>query len=324
VDEVSPSSPPSPLEGAKGRGEGALPPPSPPPSARRGRAAAFAALALLAVIWGYSWVAIKVATRDASPLAVAALRSALGAAALLAWLAASRRPLRHPPFGPTFVYGMLQTVGFTIPQTVAVSLGGAGRIAVLAYTMPFWLALLAWPFLGERLGRARWAALVLALAGLWLVVGPLRAGTALPSALGILSGFLWAASAVWMLRTLFRRGYDLLSVAAWQMVWGSAVLAALALVVPTHVRWTGSLVASIAFLAVCGNALGWAVWMFVLSRLPATVAGLGSLATPVVGVLAAAVQLREVPSPAELAGMACIVVALVVNARSGAPAPARR
>ena len=50
--------------------------------------------------------------------------------------------------------------------------------------------------------------------------------------------------------------------------------------------------------------------------MPAGVAGIASLATPVVGVLSAAIQLHEIPPPAELAGMGLIVIALVVNARS--------
>lgn len=287
------------------------------PAPGGGRAGAFAALVLLALVWGYSWVVIKVATRDSSPLALAALRSLMGAAALLAVLALTRRPLRPPPFGPTLVLGFLQTVGFSVPQTVAVSLGGAGRIAVLAYTMPFWIALLAWAFLGERPTRARLAALALAAVGLSLVVGPLGGRSALSGLLGVASGLFWAASSVWAIRTLLGRGYDLLSVTAWQMVWGSAVLAGLALAFPGHVRWTPTLVAALAFLGLGGTALGWALWTFVLSRMPATVAGLGSLATPVVGVVSAAVQLGELPSRAELAGMGCIVIALLVNARAG-------
>jgi drug/metabolite transporter (DMT)-like permease len=101
------------------------------------------------------------------------------------------------------------------------------------------------------------------------------------------------------------------------MVWGTAVLVALTLAVPGEVRATPSLVASVVFLGMGGTALGWALWTFVLTRLPASVAGIGSLATPVVGVAAAALQLGELPSGGELAGMACIVVALVVNARAG-------
>lgn len=290
----------------------------------RGRAGAFAALALLALVWGYSWVALKISTRDASPLAIAALRNGLGAIALLAFLAATRRSLRPPPFVPTLVYGILQTVGFTIPQTVAVSLGAAGRIAVLAYTMPFWLALLAWPLLGERLTRARWAALALAGIGLFLVVGPLEARSALSGLLGVTAGLLWAASAVWFVRAFLVRGYDLLSVTTWQMVWGSLVLVALAVAFPGRIHVTPSLVASIAFLGIVATAIGWALWTLVLSRLPASVAGLGSLATPVVGVALSAAQLGEVPPRAELVGMVCIVVALVVNGRAGRVPAARR
>jgi drug/metabolite transporter (DMT)-like permease len=285
-------------------------------STPHGRARAFLALALLALVWGYSWIPVKIATYDASPLALAALRSGVGALALLAFLAATRRPLRPPPFGPTLVLGLLQTVGFTIPQTVAVSLGGAGRIAVLAYTMPLWLALLAWAFLGERPNRTRLAALALAAVGLALVVGPLGTRSATAGLLGVLSGLLWAASAVWALRALLSRGYDLLSVTTWQMVWGSAVLVALALALPGEVRWTPSLVASVAFLGVVGSAGGWALWTYILTLLPASAAGIGSLATPVVGAVAAAVQLGEIPTRIELVGMACIVVALGVNARA--------
>jgi drug/metabolite transporter (DMT)-like permease len=69
-----------------------------------------------------------------------------------------------------------------------------------------------------------------------------------------------------------------------------------------------------AFMSIGGAALGWFLWMFILSRLPAGVAGIASLATPVVGVLAAAIQLHEIPSRGELTGMALIIVALVINA----------
>lgn len=288
------------------------------PARGRGRVKAFAALGLLALVWGYSWVVLRVATRDAPPVAVAALRAVAGSAVLLAFLTARRRPLRPPPLGPTFVFGLLQTVGFTVPQTMAVSLGGAGRTVVLAYTMPFWLALLSRPFLGERIGRARWGALALAAPGLLLVVGPLQGRSALASVLAVASGLFWAASSVWFVRVHFSRGHDTLSVTAWQMAWGGLVLAAIAFAFPGPVRVTPSLAASMVFLALGTNALGWALWTFVLSRLPAMAAGLGSLATPVVGVALAAAQLGEVPSRSELLGMACIGLALLVNARAGA------
>ncbi len=285
---------------------------------RSAAAQAWIALAVLALFWGESWVAIKVATRDASPLWVAALRSGLGAAALLAFLAVTGRTLRPTPLGPTLVYGLLQTTGFTLLQSIAVSMAGAGKVAVLAYTMPFWLVLLARVFLGERVGPGRWLALALALGGLGLVVWPLRAGALAADALGVGAGLVWAASAVWAVRIRRAAGHDLLSLTAWQMVWGALALLAVAVAVPGHVRWTSSFVGAIAFLAVGATALGWALWLFLLSRLPAGVAGIASLATPVMGVALAAAQLGEIPGAPELAGIACIVVALAVNARTAA------
>ena len=288
-------------------------------SGRRARLEAWLALAALALIWGYSWVAMKVATRDGSPLLVAALRVVVGAVALLVYLPLSGRSLRPTPFVPTLVYGLLQTAGFTLLATVAVSMGGVGKTAILAYTMPFWLALLAWRFLGERIRGATWAAFGLAAVGLGLVVTPLGASTR-ANALAVAAGVVWAASAAWVVRALARERQDLLALTAWQMVWGALALVAVAALVPVHVRWTPSFVWSVAFLGIVASALAWSLWLLVLSRLPAGVAGLGSLTVPVVGLGLAAAQLGELPSGRELAGMACIVAALALQGLAKATA----
>jgi drug/metabolite transporter (DMT)-like permease len=273
----------------------------------------YLALVLLALVWGYTWVAIKIATYGASPYVVAGGRLAIATAILFAILGLTRRSLKPPPLGPTIVLGLLQTTGWTLLQTLAVALAGAGKSAVLGYTMPFWTALLAWPFLGERIAGLRWLALAVAAAGLALVVAPLDPRTFLSDGLAVAAGISWAASAVYA--KYFRKRYDvqLLSLTAWQLLCGTLPLIVLMLVFPTHIRWTSSFLASMAFISVGGGALGWFLWMFILSRLPAGVAGIASLATPVVGVLSAAIQLHEIPSRTELAGMALILVALVLN-----------
>ena len=288
---------------------------------RRGGASVYLALVVLALVWGYTWVTIKIATEDASPYFVAGARLAVATLILFALLALTRRSLRPPPFVPTLVLGLLQTTGWTLLQTIAVSLAGAGKSAVLGYTMPFWAALLAWPFLGERITGLRWLALALAGAGLALVVVPLDAHSFVSDGMAVVAGISWAASAVWA--KILRKRYDveLLSLTAWQLLWGTIPLVVLMLIIPSHVRWTAPFIASMAFMSIGGGALGWFLWMFILSRLPAGVAGIASLATPVIGVLAAALQLHEIPSRTELIGMALIVVALIANFRSEA-APA--
>ncbi len=288
----------------------------------RGGAKVYLALVVLALVWGYTWVTIKIATEDASPYVVAASRLVIAVAILFALLALTRRSLKPTPFVPTLILGLLQTTGWTLLQTLAVAQAGAGKSAVLGYTMPFWAALLAWPFLGERIAGMRWVALALAAVGLAFVVAPLNAHSFVADGLAVLAGLSWGASAVYAKWLRRRHDVELLSLTTWQMLWGTLPLVVLMLAIGGPVRWTGSFVASMAFMSIGGAALGWFLWMFILSRLPAGVAGIASLATPVVGVLAAAIQLHEIPSRSELAGMALIVAALIVNAIPVAAEPA--
>jgi drug/metabolite transporter (DMT)-like permease len=280
----------------------------------RGRGPVYIALVVLALVWGYTWVGIKIATQDASPYVVAGGRLGIATVILFAVLALTRRSLKPPPFVPTLILGLLQTTGWTLLQTLAVAQGGAGKSAVLGYTMPFWTALFAWPFLGERIAGMRWVALGLAATGLALVVVPLNAHSFAADGLAVAAGVSWGASAVYAKRLRTRHRVELLSLTAWQLLWGTLPLIVLMLIVPGEIRFTQSFIAAMAFISIGGAALGWFLWMYILSRLPAGVAGIASLATPVVGVVSAAIQLHEVPSVTELIGMVLIVGALVVNA----------
>jgi drug/metabolite transporter (DMT)-like permease len=289
---------------------------------RRGEGEAYVALATLALVWGYTWVMMKVAAENASPFLVAVGRPLLGAIVLVIVLAI-RGNLRLAPFVPTAILGFLQTTLFSAFAALAVTFGGAGKTAVLAYTMPFWIVLFAWPVLGEKIAGARWLALLLAAVGLGFVVSPLDSRTILADLLAVLSGIVWALSAVYTKIVRQRYEVELLSLTTWQMIWGVIPLAIVAALVPEHILWSTQTLLAFGFIGVISQSLGWVLWAFILSRLPAGVAGIASLATPVVGVLAAALQLREIPSVTELTGMALIVVALVVNAVSPGTAARR-
>ena len=106
------------------------------------------------------------------PFVYAGMRTFMGGVLLLALLPVLRRPLRPKAVGLTALLGVLQTAGFLGLMTWALQGEGAGKTAILTYTMPFWLLLMAWVFLGERLKGFQWIAVVLALAGLILVLSP--------------------------------------------------------------------------------------------------------------------------------------------------------
>jgi drug/metabolite transporter (DMT)-like permease len=214
--------------------------------------------------------------------------------------------------------GLLQTALFNSLATLALSVGGAGKVSVLVYTMPFWLLLLAWVFLGERLRGLQWPAVALALTGLVLVVRPWDIGGALSGVLACAAGLSWAGGAL-LVKLLQRRTHvDALSLTAWQMAFGAAALVTVAMVTQSGgPEWTGVFVACLAYAVLLTNALCWGLWIVALRALPAGAAGMGTLAVPVVGAAASWIQLGERPTAVEAAGMALIVAALAVLAACG-------
>ena len=282
------------------------------------------ALVVIAPIWGYSWVVIKVALDYARPFTYIALITVLCTACFFLALVVTRRPLRPPPLAWTVSIGLLQTALFNSLATLALDVGGAGKVSVLAYTMPFWLLLLAWPFLGERLRGLQWPAVALAFAGLVLVVRPWDIGGALSGVLACTAGLVWAAAAL-LIKLLQRRTHvDTLSLTAWQMAFGAVPLIAIALVTESGwPQWTGTFVACLSYTVFLSSGLCYLLWFFALRALSAGAAGMGTLAVPVIGVMAAWIQLGERPIAMEAIGMALIVAGLAVLAACGVIAARR-
>jgi len=278
------------------------------------------ALIVMSLIWGYNWVLVKEAMRLASPFDFSALRTIGGGLILLGVLAWRGESLRPPDWPRTLLVGLLCTtfsVGFA---TWALVEGGAGKMAILVYAMPFWLILMAWPLLGERPRGLQWPAVALALAGLVLLVEPWGyRGDGFPSALAVASGLAWAASAVVTKRMDRNGGVNVLSLSAWQILFGGAWLAAAALAVPSvPIRWTPWMAGAMAYNVLLTSAVAVLLWFYVLKVLPAGIAGLASLATPVLGLLFAYALLGERFSPVEAWGGALIVAALALLAFQGA------
>ncbi|EQD73012.1 integral membrane protein DUF6, partial [mine drainage metagenome] len=130
------------------------------------------ALAALTLIWSYNWIVMKQALAYSGPFTFSAVRYAGGTAVLFLLLRARRESLAPPPFWPTLGIGLAQTAGFQAMVQRALVSGGAGKTALLAYTMPFWAIALAWPLLGTRPGRWQWLSIALAATGLLLVIAP--------------------------------------------------------------------------------------------------------------------------------------------------------
>jgi drug/metabolite transporter (DMT)-like permease len=275
-----------------------------------------AGLTLLALIWGYNWVVMKVGIKYSDPFTFAALRNLLGGLVLLALVAVRRGPLLPKPFWPTAVFGIFQT-SLSGLGMYALYLGSAGKTSVLNYTMPFWLLLIAWPVLGERIRGVQWAAVALALVGLIFVLEPWQLRGLAAGILAVSAGLSWAVASV--LFKIVRKRYqvEIMSFTAWQALLGSIPLIVVALFTATGgPAWNGSFISALAYNVIVATPFALLIWWYVLQALSAGMAGLSSLAIPVVGVLAAWIQLGERPGALEAVGMALILAALaVVTAR---------
>ncbi|HET7931464.1 MAG TPA: DMT family transporter [Rhodanobacteraceae bacterium] len=275
--------------------------------------AAWIGLAILTVVWSLNWTVMKVAMRDAGPFTFSAQRYVIGTVVLFALLALQRRNLKPTPWRMTIAIGLCQTCAFQALAQWALVSGGAGKTALLAYSMPFWVVPLAWWWIGERPNWQRWACIALAAAGFACVVEPWRPlGAPQSIVLALSAGLAWAIATV-LSKRMFQRHPDVtpLRLTAWQMLFGT--LGLLILAFASHERsvsWTGEYVAALLYNGLLSSGVCWALWALVVQRLSANVAGLTSLAIPVAGVLFAWALLAERPSLAEWIGIALIVAAL--------------
>jgi drug/metabolite transporter (DMT)-like permease len=276
--------------------------------------AAWIGLLILTVVWSLNWTVMKTAMRYSGPFTFSAQRYVIGTAVLFALLALRRNSLKPTPWPPTIAIGLMQTAAFQALAQWALVSGGAGKTALLAYTMPFWVVPLAWWWVHEKPGLTRWLCILIAAAGFVCVVEPWRPlGAPHSIVLALLAGLAWAIATV-LSKRLFQQHPEVtpLRLTAWQMLVGTIGLVIVAVVVPQRsVDWTGMYIAALLYNGLLSSGVCWVLWALVVQRLSANVAGLTSLAVPVAGVLFAWGLLHEQPSNPEWIGIVLIGIALL-------------
>ena len=295
------------------------------------RRAAYVALALLTLVWGFNWIVMKAALLHAHPLAFNVHRTWLAIAAMFVVLLMRRGRIWPHSWHAVLITAFFQTTINFGATTMAIAGGGAGRTSVLVFTMPFWTLLLAWPVLHERVRGAQTLAIAFAFVGLVFVVEPWAwQGDLAPKLWAVLSGFGWAGGTVAVKYFQRDRDFDMLSFITWQMVLGVVPLTFLPWLfdVPAT-EWSVTQAALLVVVGVIATAGGFLAWMEVLRWLPAGTASLNMFAIPVIALLSSMAVFGERLAANEWIGIALIGVGLVliaaqavIGGRRGGPLPA--
>jgi len=279
-------------------------------------------LAITSVGWGLNFPIMKHLLTEWPPLSSRGLCGIVGAAALALIAVAQRQSLEVPRrmWSRLLLVSLLTIGGWVAFMGLALLWLNASEAAVLGISIPVWVALMAWPILGERLSLVRAISLTVALAGITVLIG----GNGLDASLAKLPGLLCAlAGAVCVaLGTVLTKHFPLamppLALAAWQIGIGCLPIAIVGLVVEQpHLAALSSIGwASMIYMTLIQFCLCYVCWFAALERLPAATASIGTLLVPVVGVLAAGAMLHEPLGLREISALAFTLGGVALALRS--------
>ncbi len=297
-----------------------------------GRAALLIAMA--AVFMGASWPMLRIAMESITPLWFATTRMFIAGVVLAAFLAARGRLVvpsrRDMPM--MLSLGLLQFGVMAILVAYGVSIVGAGRTAMLVYTITIWVTLGSIVFYGEKPSRAQVVGILFGIGGLIVLFSPLgldwnNRRVLIGNGCAVLGAIAWSVPLLQVRR--HRWHADPLHLLPYETILGALLSLPFAMIFESpvpHIAWNTDFVLSYAFIVI--PATNFSFWALVTAgrRLPPIALSLAQLATPVIGVISASLMIAEIPSWADIAGLALIVcgvaVGVIFGRARGAKAPA--
>jgi drug/metabolite transporter (DMT)-like permease len=278
----------------------------------------FVLLAVLTLFWGSTFPAMKIALSEISPWTFRTLCLIFGGLGLLTLVKISGLSLaiHSGEFRPLLLVSLLNTTGWYICSAYGVVYMPAGRAVIIAFSMPLWAVILGNFVLGERLTFRLIVGLGLGITGLIILIGPelKTVGSApLGSMFMLIAAVSWAAGTVavkyfhWTMPTTLLAGWQLI-IGGIPIIIGAVIFEPISVLLT--LSWQTSLV-MVYFIALPIIFCQWA-WYKLIALFPASVASIGTLAVPFVGVFSSTLILGEAVGIRELAALILVVTALAI------------
>ena len=283
---------------------------------------ALIAWVVVCLVWGTTYLAIRIALETIPPMLMAAIRWIAAGLVLVGVLAARGERLPGMRAWPALALLGILLLGFGNGGVVWAELTvPSGLTAVLVATVPFWMVGIdAISRDGERITARRALGLLVGFAGIVLLVWPdidLRGG-------GRGRGFLVGVACTqiaglgWALGSAYARrrgraeaaGENVLATAAFEMLFGGIALliVGLALGEQSHLVFTPRSAGALGYLIVFGAITGFAAYAYALKHLPVATVSLYAYVNPIIAVVLGTLVLRE-PFSARMGVAAAVVLA---------------
>jgi drug/metabolite transporter (DMT)-like permease len=289
----------------------------------------WSALGAIYLIWGSTYLAIRLMVRTMPPALGAGLRFVVAGALMLALLRARGRAVRVTgrELAGCAVVGTLLAAGGNGLVTVAERDVPSSLAALLIASVPLWIVLYR-TLGGERVGGATLGGVLLGFVGVGVLLLPGGRPEHVPLGMALL---IVLAAASWGLgSTLAQRlplPSDGLTTTGWQMLVGGAVMSVGGLVAGEGGRvdlggFTATSIAAWVYLVLVGSIVAFSCYAYLLAHAPIARVATYAYVNPVIAVLLGAAFLHEAIGGPTVAGMVLVVAAVAVIVGRAAP-PAR-
>lgn len=280
------------------------------------RLVSMALISLVMILWGLSFLSIKVTVVVLSPMGLALVRFVI-ASVILAILLKIREPEAKllPKDIPLMAFsGIIGITVYFYFENNGVKYTTASTASIIIATIPAFTVLSDYLFCGNRLTVIKTAGVLLSFFGVYLIV---RDSGQLSFASEFFKGnlLMMGAACAWVVYSLVTRPlagrYSMLAITTYQTVFGT--LAILPFAFLENNKWNmidGKIIINIVFLGVFCSAVGYYIYVYAMDRLGVDTASLFINFIPVVTVVSSYFILGEKITPAQALGGAIIIVAV--------------
>jgi drug/metabolite transporter (DMT)-like permease len=287
----------------------------------------YLALVGLALIWGTSFLLIKVAVHDMSPTVLLLVRSASGCVALAVIARLMGRPLFGEGWRTRLISFAIMAVTNAVVPWIAIAWGeeriSSGLASILNSTTTVWTAVLIyWVMPTERPSLVNYAGVLLGFSGVVVLVLPELAthglsGSFFGALAVVVASLSYAINALYQRRKM--RNVSVFEVSLGQLV--GTVIFAIPIAAPSlpQVHFAFASMAAVVALGAGGTGIAYLLYYYVMNSLGAVRASGVTLLVPVTAVFWGVVLLGERLSLSIVVGMVVILAGIVlINLRRSA------